>query len=252
MQEFWNTINTFITTDNIALLSVIITILIFIFSRHVEMQYKKHDDRKVQYLKLITLLKEYITTTNTTSTKSTSSSQNSDIQISNKQKEDFFDVGASLLLYGSKNLYRQYLFFREFTNNPLIKQCNYYDSALILYIMSNILTTIRKEVGLNLFNNIQDNEALGFFVNDIVNNPVGNTKSIQSKFKIQMIKFELFIINCSNFIHFKKLWYMIVMPIFGMLNILIKYLIIVPIIKTIFKFFPIAYGKLTHCFKSKK
>lgn len=118
--------------------------------------------------------------------------------------------------------------------------------------MSNILTTIRKEVGLNLFNNIQDNEALGFFVNDIVNNPVGNTNSIQSKFKIQMIKFELFIINCSNFIHFKKLWYMIVMPIFGMLNILIKYLIIVPIIKTISKFFPITYGKLTHCFKNKK
>ncbi len=56
------------------------------------------------------------------------------------------------MLYGSKKIYRQYLLFREFTNNPLIKQCKYYKENIIIYIMSEILVTMRKEVGLSYFN----------------------------------------------------------------------------------------------------
>lgn len=53
-------INKLISADNIALLSVIITILIFIISRHIEIRYKRHDDKKVQhqYLKLTDLMQK--------------------------------------------------------------------------------------------------------------------------------------------------------------------------------------------------
>lgn len=50
MEDILSKISGFITADNIALLSVIITVLIFVASRHEELKYKKHDDKKVQYL----------------------------------------------------------------------------------------------------------------------------------------------------------------------------------------------------------
>ena len=56
MEDILSKISGFITADNIALLSVIITVLIFVASRHEELKYKKHDDKKVQYLKLINWL----------------------------------------------------------------------------------------------------------------------------------------------------------------------------------------------------
>lgn len=56
MNEIWAVISRFITSDNIALLSVIITVLIFVASRYMEIRYKKHDDKKIQYLKLIKLM----------------------------------------------------------------------------------------------------------------------------------------------------------------------------------------------------
>lgn len=51
MEELWSKISGLITADNVALLSVIITVLIFVISRRAEIRYKKHDDKKVQYLR---------------------------------------------------------------------------------------------------------------------------------------------------------------------------------------------------------
>ena len=82
--------------------------------------------------------------------------------MSDEMKRQFFDTSASLLLYGSKKIYRQYLLFREFTTNSLIKQCKYYKDNILMYIMGNILRTMRKEVGLGYFNSIRSNEALVF------------------------------------------------------------------------------------------
>jgi len=62
-QDFWDKAKSFITTDNIALLSVIITAMIFIINRHAELRYKKHDDKKAQYIKLIELLNVIYTAT---------------------------------------------------------------------------------------------------------------------------------------------------------------------------------------------
>ena len=46
MEELWSKISGLITADNVALLSVIITVLIFVISRRAEIRYKKHDDKK--------------------------------------------------------------------------------------------------------------------------------------------------------------------------------------------------------------
>lgn len=53
MEKILNALNSFITADNIALLSVILTALIFIFSRRVEIKNKQRDDKKIEFIKPI-------------------------------------------------------------------------------------------------------------------------------------------------------------------------------------------------------
>ena len=171
------------------------------------------------------------------------------MELSEEMKKKFFDTGASLLLYGSKKIYRQYLLFREFVNNPLIIQCKYYDSSIIIYIISDILVTMRKEVGLNNLNNIEYNEALAFFVNDISCNPIAKEKAIDARFRIKMIRFELGMLNRCRFIALQSLYKGFVKPIFAGIIIIFKYVVMVPIGKIIIKLFP---GFVQKVFEKRK
>ncbi|PHU34247.1 hypothetical protein [Pseudobutyrivibrio ruminis] len=116
-------IHNLITTENVALLSVIITLLIFILSRQAEVRYKKHEDKKNQYIKLINLMNK--------SMKKGVFEQNSQGEIipTNEQRDEFFDVGSSLLLYGSTGIYRKYVFLE---NLQLIHRLNVVDIIKII------------------------------------------------------------------------------------------------------------------------
>ena len=89
----WEKIGNYITSDNIAFLSVIITVLTFAITRHAEIRYKKHDDKKVQYLKLIDLMQKTLS--------NPPKDENGELVVSDETRKLFFDTGASLLLYGS-------------------------------------------------------------------------------------------------------------------------------------------------------
>ena len=230
MEDILSKISGFITADNIALLSVIITVLIFVASRHEELKYKKHDDKKVQYLKLINLMEETFM--------GTKKDKKGELILSDELKKQFFDTGSSLLLYGSKKIYRQYLLFREFTNNPLIKQCKYYKDNIIIYIMSEILVTMRKEVGLSYFNSIGNNEALAFFVNDISSNPIAKENALDAKFRIKMIKFELAMIDRTKFMFIKTFYISCIKPIFSGILIIFKYILVISFGCILMKLFP--------------
>jgi len=228
MTEFIKTIPNYITEDNIALLSVIITILIYFFTRNAEIKYKKHDDKKIQYAKVIKLLEK------TYALKKDKSGQ---VILDKEAKELFFDTGSSLLLYGSKKMYRLYLLFREFSTNPLIKFCKYYEENLIIYIIAEILVTMRKEVGLSYFNNIANNESLGFFINDL-SNPIARSNGINAKFRLRMVRFELVIIDRTKFIWIRKIYSVTFRPLFAGISILFKYIIQIPFGKLVCKLFP--------------
>lgn len=230
MELIWEKISSYITSDNIALLSVIITVLIFVLTRRAELRYKKHDDKKVQYLKLISLMEKTLA--------KVKKDKKGNIILTDEVKHQFFDTGSSLLLYGSKKIYRQYVFFRVFTTNPLIKQCKYYDDGLTLYIISDILLRMRKEVGLSRFNNIDDNEALAFFINDISNNPIAKEKASVARFKLKMIRFELFMIDRTQFIFLKSVYRKLIKPVFSGVSIIFKHIVIVPLGRLIIKLFP--------------
>ena len=230
MELTWEKISSYITSDNIALLSVIITVLIFVITRHAEIRYKKHDDKKVQYLKLIDLMQKTLS--------NPKKDKKGELILSDETKGLFFDTGASLLLYGSKKIYRQYLLFREFTTNPLIKQCKYYKESIVMFIMADILRTMRKEVGLSYFNSIDSNEALAFFVNDISSNPVAKENAMDARFRIRMIKFELAMIDRTRFIFVKRFYVGFIKPIFAGCSIVLKYIVVIPFGRLIAKLFP--------------
>lgn len=222
--------SSYITSDNVALLSVIITVLIFIITRHAEMKYKKYDDKKVQYLKLIDLMQKTLY--------KPEKNERGEIVLSDDTKKMFFDVGASLLLYGSKKIYRQYLLFRNFTTDPLIKQCQYYKEDITMYIMADILQTMRKEVGLSYFNSIKSNEALAFFINDVSSNPIAKENAIDAMFRIKMVRFELMMIDRSRFIYLKQFYKSLIKPIFAGITIVFKYILLIPFGRLILKKFP--------------
>ncbi len=230
MDKILEVLKKLITSDNIALLSVFVTLLIFIISRYAEIRNKKHDDIKVQYIKLIQLMEKIFSSAN--------KKDNSKIELNEELKTFFFDTGASLLMYGSKRIYRLYLLFREFTTNPLIKQCKYYDAEIVIHIMSEILVTMRKEVGLSCFNSISNNEALAFFINDVSSNPIAKSNAIDAKFRIKMIEFELFIFDRTRFLWVKKIYFVFIKPVFGAIKIICKYLIVIPFGKLMIKLFP--------------
>ncbi len=223
-------ISNLINADNIALLSVLVTVLIFIISRNAEMKYKKRDDIKIQYIKLINLMEDMFT--------AAQKNKKGELKLTDEMKSNFFNTGASLLMYGSKRIYKLYLLFREFTSNPLIEQCKFYDSKILLHIMSEILVTMRKEVGLSYFNSIENNDALGFFINDIASNPFAKTEAMDAKFRIKMIKFELFIIDRTRFVWIKKLNFTLFKPLVAALSILAKHVLVIPFWKLISKLFP--------------
>ena len=235
MKSIFDKINTFITADYIALLSVIITILIFIISRHMEIRYKKHDDKKIQYLKLIDLMQKSLS--------DYKMNRKGKPVLTDEMKRQFFDTGASLLLYGSKKIYRQYLLFREFATNPLIKQCKYYKDSIVMYIMGDILRTMRKEVGLSYFNSIRSNEALAFFVNDIASNPCAKKDDMDASFRIKMIQFELSIIDRTQFIFIKQIYTNCIRPIFAGISIIAKHILIIPFGRLLLKLFPNFFNK---------
>ena len=219
-----------ITADNVALLSVLITVLIYLATRHAEIRNKKHDDKKVQYLKLIDLTQKSLA--------DFKKNKKGEPVLTDEMKRLFFDTGASLLLYGSKKIYRQYLLFREFTTNPLIKQCKYYKDSIVMYIMADILKTMRKEVGLSYFDSIDSNEALAFFVNDISSNPVAKESAIDAEFRIKMIRYELAMIDRTRFIFLKRIYTVFIRPVFAVILISARYVLLIPFGCLVSKLFP--------------
>ncbi len=244
MEKILNALNSFITADNIALLSVILTALIFIFSRRAEIKNKQRDDKKIEYIKLIALLQEM--------QKGLPTDKKGNVIIDDKTRKLFFNTGASILMYGSRKVYRLYLLFREFSTNPLIKQCKYYDEKIVIYIISEIFASMRKEVGLSNFNDIANNEALAFFINDISSNPLAKVNFIEAKFKIKMIKFELAVIERTQFVWLKNFYYKFIKPIFSGISILFKYFITIPFGKIMTKLFPKLVNKIQQQDSSKK
>ena len=126
-----------LTSEQIALISIFVTVLIYLLGKYNELKFKKHELKKEKYMEFINLLKEtYI--------------KGGELLLDEEMKSKFFDFGSTIFIYGSKKMYKKYCTFREYSSE-IVKKCRYYDSQTILYIVADMLNQIRKEIGLYNF-----------------------------------------------------------------------------------------------------
>ena len=213
---FFSTIIGFISNlsiEHITLFSVVVTLIIFVSGKQSEIKYKQLEARREEYAKFIRLLQKSIA---------------GGVKMNQETKKEFFDAGASLLLYGSKRVYKKYLFFREFTSNPLIVNSKYNIKEIGIYVIADMLKAVRHEVGLTSFRELSTNEALAFFVNDIGMNPKSKIQSYRARYSIFMIKAELFAIDRLKFVFAHKIFYCVLKPLLGIVSLLWSFLVNLP------------------------
>lgn len=209
-----------LTSEQIALISVLVTILLYILGKYNELKFKKHELKKEKYMKFIDLLKEtYL--------------NGGDIFENKEYKEKFFDFGSTIFIYGSKKMYKKYCFFREFSCD-FIKKCKYYNSDIILYLIADMLNQIRKEIGMYTLELSLNFKSISFFTNDIYFNPYINLKWWNSKIRTILIKFELFLYKIENLTLIKIIIGILLLP-FKMVKVIFKCLFMIPLGRLLIK-----------------
>lgn len=207
-------------SEQIALISVIVTIIIYLLGKHNELKFKKHELKKDKYMQFVDLLKDtYL--------------KGGDITVDEKYKEKFFDFGSTLFIYGSKKIYKKYCFFREFSSE-FIQKRKYYDKSIVLYLIADLLNQIRKEIGMYNFELPLNFKSISFFTNDIYFNPRIGIKWWNSKIKVFLIKFEIFIFKLEELFFLRILFDILTIP-FKMLLLIFKYLVVIPFERLLIK-----------------
>lgn len=210
-----------LTSEQIALISVLVTVFLYILGKYNELKFKKHELKKEKYMKFIDLLKEtYL--------------KGGDIFADEEYKEKFFDFGSTIFIYGSKKMYKKYCFFREFSSD-FIKKCKYYNSDVILYLVADMLNQIRKEIGMYTFELPLNFKSISFFTNDIYFNPDINLKWWNSKIRTILIKFELFLYKIERLVLIKILLSILLLPL-KILVVIFKCLFMIPLGGLLIKF----------------
>lgn len=159
-----------LTAEYVALISVIVTILLFIIGEFNELKFKKYELKKEKYMQFIDLLKEaYLS--------------GGDINLNEEWKQKFFDFGATIFIYGSKKMYKKYCIFREISSE-FMKKKKYYDNTISLYLVADMLNQIRRKIGMYNFELSLNFKSIAFFTNDIYFNPNINCKWWNYKLKL--------------------------------------------------------------------
>ena len=209
-----------LSSEQIALISVIVTILLYLLGKHNELKFKKHELKKEKYLEFVYMLKEvYLNGGN--------------IELNDEWKEKFFEFGSTVFIYGSKKMYKKYCFFREFSSK-MIKNCKYYSSDLSLYLVADMLNQVRREIGMYSFELPLKFNSISFYTNDIYFNPKIDLKWWTCKFKVFLIKFELFLYKIEELIFIRIFLNLVMLP-FKMILIILKCLIMIPLGRLLLK-----------------
>lgn len=209
-----------LTSEHIALISVIVTILLFIVGKFNELKFKKHELKKEKYFQFINMLKDIYV-------------KKGEILIDDDFKNKLFDFGSTLFIYGSKKMYKKYCFFRE-CSCDVVKHTKFYYDDIALFLVADMLNQIRKEIGMYNFETPLNYKSIAFYSNDIYFNPSIGLKWWDRKLKLFLIKTELFLYKINQLVFFKYLLLFILFPI-KILIVIYKCLFLIPLGSLIIK-----------------
>ena len=230
IKDFFVSLFSDITGEQVALISVIVTLITFYVERRKSYKLKVYEIRKEQYSHLLELLKKVFS-----SSKGTTSEQFSEkIKI-----EDFYDVGASLAIYGSKKLYKQYCFYREISINEHLQKTKYFNKEMVIFVIGEMYQTMRKEIGLNNeLIKVDVPDALSFMIND-TNKPEYRKKYYKYVSNKVALKTLIFFGKLDSGLPFHYIYNCLLVSLFRCIympiHLLVKHLIILPA-KKIYRF----------------
>ena len=216
-----------LTTEQVTLLSVLVTIFIFTTTKISEHRLEKRKLRKENYEKFLSFNEKVLHSIK---------DKNKKIMPSHKE---FSEMGRMLMLYGSKKVYRHYLCYREFNTNQITQKYAQKYPGLNLVIFALINMQIRKEIKISSFQNLRIEEILGYFINDINNNPVASTEYTKLK-----IIYRIMIIECKffewsvNFGALKSFFYNFIYPVIKIIGLTLTYTIQIPLGRIMLRLLP--------------
>lgn len=200
--QLWVFIQT-LKTEEIALISIIVSLIIYILSKRAELRFKKYEAKKEKYAIFIEFLADFFV--------KSKYYKNVNGKRLKEFESKFSEAGANLSVYGSKKLYKEFCFFRQITVDESIRNLKYFDQKLVIYSFAKMLKIMRKEAGLNK-DSIGEPTLMLFVINDITK-PESLKDYYKCDFKRKMIKFMILGGKIKSNAFFYWLWYSKIKPI---------------------------------------
>ena len=228
--EIWDSIWS-LETDQIAIISLVVTLLLFVLGKRSENKIKIYETRKEKYQKLINFFIDIFVNAGNDIEKLTKD---------NTMKKKFIDMGTSLAIYGSRKLYKTYCFYHCVTLDEKLQSNKFYSKDMGMYCLGEMFQIMRKEIGLNNeIIQVDVPDVLSFYITDFMK-PEFKKNFYKYHFKKYLLKSAVFLGKIEEFIPWIWLQNYVVKPIFFtifcIIRLPIKLLIVTPI-KQLIKFF---------------
>lgn len=213
-----------LNTDQIAIISLLITFLIFVIGKLSENRIKRFEIRKEEYQKLIDFFQNLFSQPPENITKFVNNKDN---------KKQFIDMGAATAIYGSKKLYKTYLFYRILALDTNVQNSRWYSKDMMIYALGEMYKIMRKEIGLNhdVFS-FDAPDMLAFYITDFTKSDF-KKKFYKYHFNKFAIKSAIFWGKVDDFIPLVWLQNYIIRPFFLLCFCIIRFpfklLIVTPI-----------------------
>jgi hypothetical protein len=216
-----------LTGEQVALISIAITLVLHLINQHHELKLKKYETKRTEYDKFIKFTTTFFTKFDDISQKNP--------EVLRELEKEFYEYGAAFSIYASKRLYREYLFFRRITIDKNIQSLQYFDNHLIIYSLAKMLKIIRKEIGLNT-DLISVPETLSFAVNDITK-PELLLQYYENRYRRTMIKAIILGSKIKSTHWIKGIYYCFIKPLFSIPFLIFSLLLLNLILKPLKKIY---------------
>lgn len=211
-------------TDQIAIISLAVTLLLFVLGKRAENKIKIYETRKEEYQKLIDFFLEIFANAGKDISKFTKD---------DKAKKRFIDMGASLAIYGSKKLYKTYCFYRWISLDEKVQSSKWYSKDMGMYCLGEMFQIMRKEIGLNKeLVQVDVPDVLSFYITDFTK-PEFKKNYYKYHFKKYLLKSAIFWGKVEDFLPLIWISNYIVKPLFLTLFCVVRFpiklLIVIPV-----------------------
>jgi len=148
-------------------------------------------------------------------------------------QKEFYNVGSSLAIFGSKKLYKTYCLYRELAVNENWQKVKYYDKDMLIFLWGEMYQIMRKEIGLNTATQYVDVPDIMFFILNDITKPEYRKKYYQFKYRKMVFKILIFAAKIDEDLPTVWLWNCIIKPpifvIYSIIHMCIKKVIVNPV-----------------------